>query len=72
MTPVAAVADRGAHHTHVGALMMTWDEFRQKAVASRVVWNGRDLDAIMRHYAEDVAFSPRRGVVDAERTPRDL
>jgi hypothetical protein len=37
--------------------MITMDDARQKAVAWCAAWNSRDLDAIMSHYAEDVAFS---------------
>ena len=37
--------------------MITLDEARQKAAAWCAAWNARDLDAIMAHYADDVAFS---------------
>ena len=37
--------------------MITMDDARQKAAAWCAAWNSRDLDAIMSHYAEDVAFS---------------
>ena len=37
--------------------MIALEEARQKATAWCNAWNNRDLDAIMTHYAEDVAFS---------------
>jgi hypothetical protein len=48
---------------------MTLEEARQRAAAWCAAWNNRDLDAIMTHYAENVAFSSptvvaRWGVAD--------
>jgi hypothetical protein len=37
--------------------MITLEEGRQKAAAWCTAWNNRDLDAIMTHYTDDVAFS---------------
>ena len=37
--------------------MVTLEEARQKASAWCAAWNDLDLDAIMTHYSEDVAFS---------------
>jgi hypothetical protein len=37
--------------------MITLDEAREKAAAWCAAWNNSNLDAIMTHYAEDVAFS---------------
>jgi len=37
--------------------MKTWQEARDWAAAECDAWNRRDLDAIMAHYADDVALS---------------
>ena len=37
--------------------MKTWQDARDWAAAECDAWNRRDLDAIMAHYADDVALS---------------